>query len=214
MSKPSWSRRTWTPALVVVLSALASVPACRREPLVSLGFWFEDVAYRSSRLGGALSPAELTTVARVARTEIEEAFAGLRFAVTDGRGPRYRVKVVQQLQDPRFRGGVAVAGASTAISILGGDGAVNFTMLAAYAESYASPDADRATIVAAIGRGIGRAAVHEFTHQLLGSGRFDDTADRRTYEYGSAARPEQYYGEVHWGPAWPELRRRFGRESR
>jgi hypothetical protein len=160
-------------------------------------------------MGGALSAADLNTVARVARKEIVNAFTGLRIVVTDRRDTRYRVRVVQQLGDPRFRGGVAVAGASRAISILGGDGAVNFSMLAGYAESYASPEADRATIVAAIGRGVGRAAVHEFAHQLLGPRPMDDTDDRRAYEYGSAARPEQYYGDVHWGPAWPELRRRF-----
>ena len=59
-------------------------------------------------------------------------------------------------------------------------------------------------------RGVGRAAVHEFAHLLLGSGRVDDDDDPRSYEYGSAARREQYYGDMHWGRAWPALHNRFG----
>ena len=196
--------------MVAGVCLLASLPACSLQRRIVLGFWFEDVTYRSFRLRGALSAAELDTVSLVARSEIVHAFSGLRVVVTDRQNARYRVRVVQQLRDPRFRGDVAVAGASRAISILGGDGAVNFSMLAGYAESYASPDADRAAIVVAIGRGVGRASVHEFAHQLLGQRPMDSTGDRQAYEYGSAARPEQYYGEAHWGPAWPELRRRFG----
>jgi hypothetical protein len=130
--------------------------------------------------------------------------------LTDRHDARYRVRAVQHLNDPRFRGSVAVAGASRAVSMFAGDGAVNFSLLAAYADSYAPSDAERTTMVAAIGRGVGRAAVHEFLHQLLRSGEFDGTQDPNTYEYGSAARNEQYYGALHWGPARPLLERRFG----
>jgi hypothetical protein len=56
---------------------------------------------------------------------------------------------------------------------------------------------------------VGRAAVHEFAHQLLGSARIDDSDDIQSYEYGSAARREQYYGAMHWGGAWPLLYERF-----
>jgi hypothetical protein len=94
-----------------------------------------------------------------------------------------------------------------------GDGAVNFSLLAGYAESYATADADRATIVTAIGRGVGRAAVHEFAHQLLGTALIDDGDDAQSYEYGSAARREQYYGQMHWRGAWPALYKRFGRRE-
>ena len=94
--------------------------------------------------------------------------------------------------------------------MFGGDGAVNFALLAAYAESYAAAEADRATIVTAMGRGVGRAAVHEFAHLLLGAARVDDDSDARSYEYGSAARSEQYDGDMHWRGAWPELHKRFG----
>jgi hypothetical protein len=196
---------------IAALATFASLATgCDSHASATLGFWFERVTYRSSRFGGPLTAQELHRVASVARSEIVRAFADLRVTVIERRGARYRVRVVQQLRDPRFRGDVAVAGASRAISMFGGDGAVNFSMLAAYAESYAAPDADRTTIVTAIGRGVGRAAVHEFVHQLLGTAEFDDTQDRQTYEHGSAARPEQYFGEMHWGDAWPALERRFG----
>ena len=83
-------------------------------------------------------------------------------------------------------------------------------MLAAYAESYGPPSADRAAIWTAIGRGIGRAAVLEFAHQLLGDAAIDRSADKQTSEYGSADRREQCYGEMRWGDAWPALHKRLG----
>ena len=174
---------------------------------------FEPVSYRSASFGAPLTKDELQAIGNVARAELTQAFAGLRVTVTDRSDARYRVRVLQQLRDPRFRSDVEVAGASRSISILGGDGAVNFSMLAAYAESYAPPGADRPTIVAAIGRGVGRAAVHEFTHQLLGSALIDKTDDEQAYEYGSASRSEQYFGDMHWADAWPALRKRFGAVS-
>ena len=205
--------RTCRTALFILLTSLALLTpgaACTFARSVTLGFWFEDVTYQSSHFGGPLSSGERLLLGRVATAEIEAAFAGLRIRLTDQHDARYRVRVVQHLNDPRFRGSVAVAGASRAVSMFAGDGAVNFSMLAAYADSYAPADADRAAIVTAIGRGVGRAAVHEFVHQLLGSGEFDGTRDPNTYEYGSAARKEQYYGALHWGPTWELLQRRFG----
>ena len=72
----------------------------------------------------------------------------------------------------------------------------------------------RAVVVTAIGRGVGRAAVHEFVHQMLGSREFDATKDPGTYEFGSAARKEQYYGPMHWGPTRLALDQRFGSKAR
>jgi hypothetical protein len=181
-----------------------------RQRAVVLGFWFEPVTYSSSRFGRALTAEELQTIAAVARSELTHAFAGLRVTVSGQHDARYRVRVVQHLSDPRFRGEVGVAGTSRSVSLFGGDGAVNFSLLAAYAESYAPADADREAIVLAVGRGVGRAAVHEFGHQLLGSARFDDDPDVQSYEYGSAARRQQYYGAMHWGRAWPALQERLG----
>ena len=73
----------------------------------------------------------------------------------------------------------------------------------------APEQATRAAIVAAIGRGIGRTAVHEFTHQLLPQAPIHDSQDVRSYEYDSAARREQYFGEMHWALARPLLEARL-----
>ena len=65
-----------------------------------------------------------------------------------------------------------------------GRGSESFRSLAHGAIVHAPPDADRQEIVAAIGRDIGRAAVHEFTHQLLGrQARIDDSIYVQSYEY-------------------------------
>jgi hypothetical protein len=200
-------------ALVASVACAAMVGGCVPRRAVVLGFWFETVTYRSSRFGGPLTAEELQTIASVARSEVAHAFSDLRLTVSNRKDARYRVRVLQQLHDPRFRGHVGVAGASRAVSMFAGDGAVNFSLLAGYAESYATADADRATIVTAIGRGVGRAAVHEFAHQLLGTALIDDGDDAQSYEFGSAARREQYYGQMHWRGAWPALYKRFGRRE-
>jgi hypothetical protein len=200
----------WRALSCALFLALA---ACASQRATTVGFWFEPVTYSSSRFGAPLTPQERKTIESVAREEITRAFRGLRILLSDRRDARFRVRVVQELRDPRFRGNMAVAGSSRAVSLFGGDGAVNFSFLAAGAESFAPPEADRASIVSAIGRGIGRAAVHEFAHQLLGTAQFERTQDRRSYEYGSAAREGQYYGEIHWSEAWPGLVRRFDDSS-
>jgi hypothetical protein len=198
-------------ATAVLASALCfSLAACGPRGQVVIGFWFDPVTYSSSGLGGRLTHEDLTTIEVTARSELRRAFEGLQILVGVEKTARYRVRVVQHLSDPRFRGDIGVAGASTGVSWFGGNGAVNFSFLAAGAESFAPPDAERAAIVTAIGRGVGRAAVHEFVHQLLGTARYDRTLDRQSYEFGSADRPEQYWGELHWAEAWPALRRRFG----
>ena len=65
-------------------------------------------------------------------------------------------------------------------------------------------------MVEGIGRGIGRAAAHEFAHQFLGSAPIHDSKDIKSYEYGSAGRAEQYYGEMRWDIARPLLEKRVG----
>ena len=87
-------------------------------------------------------------------------------------------------------------------------------MLAHNAIEYAPPSASRQDIVAGIGRGIGRAAVHEFAHQALGVDNvwnIDNRRDSTSYEYGNADRPSQYYGELRWTTAWPVLQQKFGK---
>ena len=173
------------------------------------GFWFEDVTFASPKLGAPVTIAEIDTIARVARSELAKAFRGLPITLSDRRDTRYRIRVVQELRDHRFRRDVGVAGESRAVSGFGGQGAVSFTFLASGAVAYAPDDADRASMIEAIGRGIGRTAVHEFTHQLLPMAPIHDTTDVRSYEYASAARLEQYFGELHWDLAWPLLQRRL-----
>ena len=202
--------------LVVVACAAILGGACSR--VVDAGFWFDPVTYGESeamvdRLGGPVTAHEMIDIASVARSEITRAFAGLRITFSDRRDATYRVRVVQDLRNPTFPRYPGPAGESRAVRGFGGQGAVSFRTLTNNALRYAPPDADRASMIAAIGRGVGRAAVHEFAHQLLGTAPIDDTTDIQSYEYGSADRREQYYGDMHWDIALPLLHKRIGRQA-
>jgi hypothetical protein len=61
-----------------------------------------------------------------------------------------------------------------------------------------------------MGRGIGRVAVHEFMHQILGASIGHDDTDSNSYEYGNPERRSQYYGDLHWTVALPLLEQRLG----
>jgi hypothetical protein len=174
-------------------------------PLREAGFWFEDVAFASARLGGRLTPSDVATVEAVARLELARAFDGLDVTISSRRTARYQLVVVQELQDLRFRRQVGVAGASRAVPGLGGRGAVSFDFLANGAVANAPSGAGRGAVIEAIGRGVGRAAVHELTHQLLPKAPIHDSTDVGSYEFASAARREQYYGDMHWGFVRPLL---------
>jgi hypothetical protein len=153
----------------------------------------------------------MKTIESVARSELARAFDGLRIVLSNRRDARYRVQVVQALRDSRFKRDVWVAGESRALRGLGGQGSVSFSFLASGAVASAPEDAGRDFILEAIGRGIGRSAVHEFVHQLLPTTPIDSSTDLRSYEYRSAARREQYFGDMRWNLAWPLLYARFGR---
>lgn len=84
----------------------------------------------------------------------------------------------------------------------GGQAAVSLSYLASSALAYAPTEATRAETIEGIGRGVGRAAVHEFTHQLLPRVSIH-SASIRSYEYAFASRPEQYFGDMHWDLALP-----------
>ncbi|MFN7979320.1 MAG: hypothetical protein U0P30_14380 [Vicinamibacterales bacterium] len=195
-------------ALVVVASSLGCDLAGSR--VVQAGLYFERVSFSSPVLGGALAAADLGTIEQIARDEMAHAFAGRRIAFDLARRGRYRVAVVQAVRDPRFRAEMLVAGESRAITGVGGQGAVNFPLLAASALSCLPAGASRAEMLSAIGRGVGRAAVHEFAHQLLPAARLHDARDPASYEYASAGRCQQYVGEMHWDLAGPLLQRRLG----
>jgi hypothetical protein len=195
--------------LVVCVILVGGAAACTRWALdcrvIDAGFWFEPVTYQSARLGGAVTPQEIATIVAVARSEIIQAFADLSITFSSRRDAKYRVRVVPQLRDMRVRWEIQVPAESRSVAGFGGQGAVNFFWMANAAVAYAPDTADRRSIIDAIGRGIGRAAVHEFAHLLLPRAPIDDSKDINSYEYRSAARREQYFGELHWGRVRPLL---------
>ena len=202
-------------AIVAILIAGAAAYllafARPRPSWIEAGFWFEPpVAFESNRLGASLTAPEIAIIESVARAELRDAFRGLPIAVSDRHDARYTLRVVQEVSDLRFKRRVGVAGQSRGISGFGGSGSVSFDFLANGAMAWAPDDADRAALVAAIGRGIGRTAVHEFTHQILPTVPIHDSRDAQSYEYASAARSAQYIGPMHWDLARPLLEQRLG----
>lgn len=177
---------------------------------VEAGLWFDDVNFASNRLGEPLTPSEIATIEAAARAEVRDAFRGLRIRLTERHDATYTLRVAQEVVDPRFKRAVGVAGQSRGISGLGGSGSVSFDFLANGAMAWAPDDASRAELVAAIGRGIGRTAVHEFTHQILPRAAIHDSRDDASYENASAARRAQYYGPMHWDFARALLEQRLG----
>lgn len=158
------------------------------------------------RIGGPIRPDEQLRIESVARAELEAAYAGLRIRFTSPPSGFYRVTVVQDIPAR----GLPVAGASRRIPFGGGIGEVSFRTLGSQAVGNASPDASRARIVEAMGKGIGRTAAHEFAHQILVDVRLDETKDPDSYENGISDRPGHYYGTLHWAFARPRLLERLG----
>jgi hypothetical protein len=184
--------------------------ACDPRP-VELGFWLEPVSFSSPRIGGSLSAADLNIIDLVARSEIEQAFRRFDVALTGNRDAWYRVTVVPKLRDNRLLRNGTYAGESRAIAGFGGSGAVNFEYVANGAMVFAPDDAGRAEVIEALGRGIGRVAIHEFAHQLLPKSAIHDSRDRSSYEGNSPALIEGYFGDLHWDLAGPWLEARLKR---
>jgi hypothetical protein len=198
-------------ATAVTASVLGVLEHRSRTNVVTVGFWFEDVTFElhdPARLGGPLTTEEQQRISLVARREIEHAFAGFRILLTDRREAFYRVQV-RQVLGHRLR--FPVAGQSNVFGLLGGSGAVSFLMLSAQAMAHAPPGAGRTEIVDAMGRGIGRAAVHEFVHQILPGTAIHATQDADSYEYWSSDRKAQYYGSMRWSIAHAPLLERLER---
>jgi hypothetical protein len=198
------ARMAWVFALAVLAVACGS-PGNG----VTVGFWFEPTSYTSAVIGNITQP-DLIIIEQVARDELRSAFNETNIILSDRRDSRYRVAVTQAVQDNRVKRQMSVAGASRAMRGFGGSGSVSLSFAAGAAVAYAPAGASRNEIVDAIGRGIGRVAVHEFTHQFLPHVPIHDSRDPATFEFGAANRPEQYYGSLHWGFAGPLLRARFG----
>jgi hypothetical protein len=209
VAQPSRQVVAISSALALALGTLWLVLAAQPDTrVVEAGFWFEPVVHESSTLG-RLTRDDMARIESMARDELARAFDGLPIRLSSRGDARYHVRVTQDVRDPRFRRDVNVAGRSRAMAGLGGRGEVSFTFLSSSAIVYAPDGADRDTILDGIGRGIGRAAVHEFTHQLLPSAPLHATRDPGSYEYRSAARARQYYGELHWDLARPLLEARL-----
>ena len=189
---------------------VAATAACSRGP-VELGFWIEPVSYSSPRLGEPISKAELATIELIARHEIRKAFVPFGALVTGNRKARFVVRVVTSIKDEQLKRTGDVAGASRGIAGLGGSGRVSFNYLANGAMVFSPETASRAEVIAAVGRGLGRVAIHEFLHEILPKLPIHDSRDARTYEGNSPALVEGYFGELHWGIAERELEKRLRR---
>jgi hypothetical protein len=173
----------------------------------------EPVSYRSTRLGDPITAAELDTIDRVARREIETAFREFAVSVTASRSARYKVAVLPALKDERLIRGGTYAGEARGIAGFGGSGAVSFEYVANGAMIVAPDDADRGMILESLGRGIGRVAIHEFLHQLMPKAPIHDSKDPSSYEGNTPTSLEGFYGELHWGIAAPLLRHRLKTRS-
>ena len=221
--RPSANVLIGASALLVALVTTTVIAWRASRSTIDAGFWWDDAAPfllspgDATKIGGPLTAGELTRIERVSRAEVEHAYKDLRITVSDHRGAFWRVSVVGEpitVNRNRTTYPFSMAGESHVFGPLGGFGSVGFQILAHNAIEYAPAGASRAEIVDGIGRGIGRAAVHEFAHQALGTdnlSHIDGRSDGQSYEYRSADRPEQYYGELRWTIAWPVLDEKFGK---
>ena len=212
------ARRCSFIASLVVAASCAT--ACHVSPsgsrLIAAAFWFDgvtpaSVSVVSERLGAPLTSADLLAIESAARRELQIAFEHTRLHFTDSPRPAFRVRVVPQ---PEHRRSFPAAGESRAFGGIRGNGTVNFNIVALSALAYADRSSGREALVHAIGRGVGRTAVHEFAHQILGPAGMDGNADRLSYEHGDL-RAEHFNAPLHWGPAAAQLQQRIGlRRSR
>jgi hypothetical protein len=197
-------------ALVVALG----LPSCARERVAEAGFWFDRVTFDLpvddvERIGGPVRPEEQLQIESIARAELATAYAGLRIRFTSQPPATFRVSVVQDIPARAL----PVAGASRRLPLGGGIGEVSFRTLGSQAVGNAPRDANRARIIEAMGKGIGRTAAHEFTHQLLDHINLHDTKDPDSYENGISNRPSQFYGTLHWAFARPLLAKTLGQRQ-
>lgn len=194
----------------IVVSGTLACSAGARPRIADAGFWFDTVSYDLTGSGGPLTATELRLVEKAALEEIRGGFEGLAIRVSNNRRARYSITVVQHLYDLRVQWSREVFGNARGVRGFGGSGAVNFYAVASAAAAYAPENATRQNVIDAIGRGVGRVAIHEFTHLFLPRASIDASDDPLSYEYGHAARREQYYGELRWGFAKAMLLRELG----
>jgi hypothetical protein len=200
-------------AVAVTALAFTIVRWQASKAIVTAGFRFEAGSYAlpeyaTRRLGGPLTEPDIESIKEISRREVERAFAGTRMIVTQNADAFWHVEVLQTLHET---GPLPNAGRALVLGPLGGAGEVSFAILALAAVRLAPAGATRQTIVEGIGRGIGRAAVHELAHQIVATAAMDDNTDPDSYEYSSFDRASQYYGDVHWSGAWPIVQRKIGK---
>lgn len=209
-------------ALLVGAAAAAAIGWRASRSTIEAGVWWDDASFAlmegdAVKIGGPLTPEELTRIRQICREEVARAYEGLRIRVTNRRDAFWRVVIVATpikiQRNNRTTYPFSAAGESHTFGPLGGWGSVSFMMLAHNAIEYAPPDASRRTVVDGIGRGIGRAVVHELAHQMLGTDNLrhiDNHTDEHSYEYWNADRRAQYYGDIRWTTARPVLEAKFG----
>lgn len=199
-------------AMVAGLALCGCVRWQANQATFHAGFWYEDFPFRfpddaGERLGGPLQPDEIETIKRISRDEVVRAFTGYRVTFSENRRAFWRVSVIYSMG--RL---LPSAGETISMGRFGGSGQVAFAILASNALLHAPPGASRQAIIEGLGRGIGRAAVHEYAHQILGLNLMQESTDEQTYECNTANRAAQYYGELHWSTALAGLERRIGKK--
>jgi hypothetical protein len=223
MQKPSATIVIGAIAVVVALSIFAVLQWRASGATIAAGFWYEDFPFtlpdaHTVRLGGSLTAADVDSIKRLSRLELEQAFSQSRIVITDRRDAFWRIRVLETLNPPGPTSGIGTgrlriprSGEAYALGPLGGAGSVSFVVAALGAIHYAPPGASREDMIRGIGRGIGRAAAHELGHAALGGRLVHNEDDESSYEFSSQERVEQYYGELRWTTARPLLDQKFGK---
>ena len=199
--------------LATLTIALATSSGCAwRESSVGVLFSDNACVLRAGALqpfGDLFTEAERQTIEQLARREVTIAFAPVRVAITAAPTAFWRIAVVRSLPT---RAGQALprSGESIALGPLGGGGTVACDVIVRKAMQFAPEGTTRAQLIDAVGRGVGRTAVHELVHQILGAAGTHNEADIDSYEHGSSDRASQFYGTLHWTTALPLLREKFG----
>jgi hypothetical protein len=203
-------------AILLVATLCAALAWRSSRTTFVVGFWYEEFPFTfsdavTSAMGGPLTRDEIDAIKRISRDELRGAFSGLKLTITDNRDAFRTVRVRRELERRRSQR-LPNAGETFALGVLGPRSAVNFTEVVMAALAHAPPGTSRQMLIEGIGRGIGRVAVHELAHAILGAGAsMDNRTDARSYEYFTHNRPAQYYGDLHWAGAWPVLIERVGR---
>lgn len=204
-------------AVLATIAAFALLQWQASRTTAAAGFWYEAGPFMlpdtaAAEIGGPLSDAELESIKKISRLELARALAGLPITLTEDRNAFWNIAVRPSLERSRSQP-LPYSGEAYGLGPLGGGGSVSFVTLALNAIKHALPVASRPSIIEGMGRGIGSAAAHELAHVILGVS-VDNRTDEDSYEYFSADRASQYYGELHWTAAWPLLRQKLGHRGR